>query len=105
VLDQPARPAPDWDPARPDPAASAAPWRLYNVGTGRPVGLDAFIGALESTLGRKAERRLLAMQPGDVPSTWADISDLAAAVGYRPATPLSEGVSRFVRWYRQYYGG
>lgn len=105
VLDQPARPAPDWDPARPDPAASAAPWRLYNVGTGRPVGLDAFIGALESTLGRKAKRRLLAMQPGDVPSTWADISDLAAAVGYRPATPLSEGVSRFVRWYRQYYGG
>ena len=104
VLDRPARPAPDWDPEQPDPAASAAPWRLYNVGNGQPVGLDAFIRALESALGRKAERRLLPMQPGDVPSTWADISDLAATVGYRPATPVTEGVNRFVQWYRQHYG-
>ena len=95
---------PHWNPADPDPATSNAPFRLYNIGNAAPVKLLEYVEALEDALGRKAERVLLPMQPGDVPDTSADVSELEAAVGYRPRTPVREGVGRFVDWYRSYYG-
>ena len=99
-----AAPDPDWNGARPDPATSSAPFRLYNIGNNEPVKLSAYIEALEEVLGRTAEKELLPLQPGDVPDTYADVSELVKAVGYRPATPVKEGVRRFVEWYRGYYG-
>ncbi|MGD0539611.1 MAG: NAD-dependent epimerase [Verrucomicrobiota bacterium] len=97
------QPDPDWSGDRPDPGTSAAPYRLYNIGNNRPVELMQLIEVLEAALGRKAEKRFLPMQPGDVPATYADIDDLARDVGFRPATPIEEGVARFVAWYRQFY--
>ncbi len=99
-------PAPDtaWDAARPDPATSAAPYRIYNIGNHTPVELMRFIEILEGCLGRRAEKRLLPMQPGDVEATCADVDDLMRDVGFRPATPIEEGIRRFVAWYRDYYG-
>ena len=102
--DQPAAPDPGFDPADPDPGTSAAPFRIYNIGNGAPVALADFIAALEQALGREALHELLPLQPGDVPDTWADSSRLAEAVNWRPATPVAEGVRRFVAWYRDYYG-
>ncbi len=99
-----ARPNPAWDGDRPDPASSRAPFRIYNIGNSQPVRLGAYIEALEAALGRKAERELLPLQPGDVPDTYADVSDLASELGYRPATPVTEGVRRFVDWYLEFYG-
>ncbi len=98
--------APDtaWSGAAPDPATSSAPFRIYNIGNSAPVQLTSYIDALERSLGRKAERELLPMQPGDVPDTFADVTDLEAAVGYRPSTSVEDGVARFVAWYRDYYG-
>ncbi len=98
-------PQPDarWSAADPDPACSSAPYRVYNIGNNRPVELLYVIDVLERCLGRKAERRLLPMQPGDVPETYADIDDLVKDVGFRPAISLEEGVARFVEWYRNYY--
>lgn len=95
---------PGWDGDRPDPASSRAPFRIYNIGNKSPVSLNDFIGALESALGRKAERQLLPMQPGDVPDTFADVGDLASELGYRPSVPVGEGVRRFVEWYLEFYG-
>ncbi len=102
--DTPAAPNPAWDSDRPDPASSSAPWRIFNIGNNAPVKLVDFVDALEQALGRKAEREYLPLQPGDVPDTYADSSALEQAVGYRPATPVGEGVQRFVEWYRSYYG-
>ena len=99
-----AAPDPDWDGARPDPATSRAPFRLYNIGNSRPVLLTDYIAALEQALGRTAERELLPMQPGDVPDTHADVADLATVLGYRPQVTVEEGVRRFVDWYLSYYG-
>jgi UDP-glucuronate 4-epimerase len=93
-----------WRGHAPDPATSFAPWRIYNIGNGRPVDLLEFITVLERHLGRKARRKLLSMQPGDVPETCADVDDLMADAGFRPQTPLEEGISRYVRWFRSYYG-
>jgi len=95
---------PAWDPAAPDPGTSDAPFRIYNIGNGAPVAILDFIAALERALGRTAIREPLPLQPGDVPDTWADCDRLAAAVGWRPATPVGEGVDRFAAWYRDYYG-
>jgi UDP-glucuronate 4-epimerase len=89
---------------QPDPATSYAPYRLYNIGNNRPVKLTVFIELLEQALGRKAMKRLLPMQPGDVPATYADIERLRRAVGFVPSTPLEEGIARYVAWYREYYG-
>ncbi len=98
-------PAPVPDAPDDDPAISAtAPFRLFNIGNSRPVDLMRYIELLETHLGRKAEMRMLPMQPGDVAATWADIDDLATAVGYRPSTPVETGVARFVDWYKAYYG-
>jgi UDP-glucuronate 4-epimerase len=92
-----------WDSDRPDPGTSKAPYRLYNIGNARPVDLMRYIELLEQRLGRKAEKNLLPLQQGDVPDTWADVEDLVTDVGYRPATPVEVGVSRFVDWYLDYH--
>ena len=95
---------PDWSGERPDPATSGvAPYRLYNIGNEQPVELLRYIEVLEACLGRKAVMEMLPLQPGDVPDTEADVSDLIANVGYRPVVPVEAGVANFVRWYREYY--
>lgn len=104
ALDRIATADPGWNPEAPDPARSRGPFRLYNIGNSRPVELMHYIEVLEQCLGRKAEKNLLPMQPGDVPDTYADVEDLAADVGYRPATPVETGVARFVDWYLDYHG-
>ena len=96
-------PDPAWTGDAPDPATSAAPYRLYNIGNHSPVPLLTLIDLLEKKLGKKAERRLLPMQPGDVPATFADVDDLIEDVGFKPATPIDEGIGKFVDWYRNYY--
>lgn len=101
--DHVATPDPAWDSNAPDPATSTAPYRLYNIGNNQPVELMRYIRVLEECLGREADKRLLPMQQGDVPDTWADAEDLVQAVGYRPETPVEVGVRRFVDWYRDYY--
>ncbi|WP_044563302.1 NAD-dependent epimerase [Azospirillum sp. B4] len=104
LLDRPPAPDAAWDAARPDPASSgAAPYRLYNVGSDRPVELMRYVRLLEEKLGMTADIRLLPIQPGDVPATWADIDDLARDIGYAPATPVEVGVERFVAWFREYH--
>jgi len=103
VLDRPAQGNPEWDGAAPDAASSKAPWRLYNIGNHQPVGLLDYIATIERVLGKTAIKNMLPMQPGDVPDTYADIDDLVAAFGYRPATTLEDGIGRFLAWYRDYY--
>lgn len=103
-LDRIAAPQADWDSDNPDPGTSSAPYRVYNIGNQQPVELIRYIEVLEDCLGKKAEKNLVPLQPGDVPDTWADVEDLARDVGYRPATPIEEGVRRFVDWYLDYYG-
>jgi UDP-glucuronate 4-epimerase len=97
-------PNPQWDGGRPDPGSSTAPYRLYNIGNSEPVDLMHVIATLEAALGRKAQLELLPMQPGDVPETYADVADLARDVGFKPATPIEDGIARFVTWYRGFYG-
>jgi len=104
ALDRPAQPDPSWNSNDPDPATSRAPFRLYNIGNHQPVELMRYIEVIEECLGRKAEKNFLPMQLGDVPETFADITDLVSDVGYRPATPVEVGVRRFVDWYCEYYG-
>ncbi len=103
VSDQIAGPDSNWQSGAPDPATSNAPFRIYNIGNSAPIKLNTYIEAIEQELGLKAERELLPLQKGDVPDTYADVSELAAAVNYKPATAVAEGVARFVRWYRDYY--
>ncbi len=103
VIDQPAQANPDWSSENPDPATSFAPYRLYNIGSNNPVHLLAFIEMLEKCLGKQAIKNLLPMQPGDVPDTCADISELERDLGYKPATSLEDGVRRFVEWYKDFY--
>jgi UDP-glucuronate 4-epimerase len=93
-----------WDGNAPDPASSGvAPYRIYNIGNEQPVELLRYIEVLEQCLGRKARMEMLPLQAGDVPDTEADMSALAAAVGYSPSVPVEQGVANFVRWYRDYY--
>jgi UDP-glucuronate 4-epimerase len=103
VSDKIAEPDGAWRASAPDPATSNASFRIYNIGNNSPVKLEAYIEAAERELGRKAEKELLPLQKGDVPDTYADVSELAAAVNYRPATPVADGVAHFVQWYRDYY--
>ena len=103
VLDSVPQPNPEWSGQAPDPGTSSAPYRLYNIGNNQPVGLLDFITMLEECLGRTAKKNFQPLQAGDVPETYADVDDLARAVGFRPATPLREGIARFVEWYRAYY--
>ncbi|HSQ79165.1 MAG TPA: NAD-dependent epimerase [Candidatus Bathyarchaeia archaeon] len=99
ILDRPPAGDPDWTGRDPDPSRSRAPYRVYNIGNGRPVGLTELIAAIETSLGRKAEVVLRPMQPGDVPVTWADTSDIVKDFGFRPSTPVGTGIARFTEWY------
>jgi UDP-glucuronate 4-epimerase len=101
--DQISTPNPDWDSNRPDPATSNAPFRLFNIGNNSPVKLGEYVSAIEEALGMRAIKELLPLQPGDVPDTFADVSELVSQVGYQPATPVKEGVANFVHWYRDYF--
>lgn len=101
--DQPAAPALQWNSREPDPAISSAPFRIFNIANSTPVRLDDFIAAIECALGKKAVKELLPLQPGDVPDTFADVSDLTKAVGYAPTTSVADGIARLVSWYRAYY--
>jgi UDP-glucuronate 4-epimerase len=102
--EQAAEPSQQWSGDHPDPATSTAPYRIYNIGNNQPVELGRFIDIIESCLGRRAIRNLVPLQAGDVLATFADIDALESAVGFRPETTIETGISRFVDWYRQYYG-
>jgi UDP-glucuronate 4-epimerase len=104
TADRIAAPDPNWSGDRPDPAASFAPYRVYNIGNNQPVELMRLIETLEHSLGEKAVKNLLPMQPGDVPATYADVEDLTRDVGFKPSTPIEAGVEQFVKWYRGYHG-
>src|SRR5258708_746060 len=101
--EQTAPPNPEWSGARPDPATSRGPYRLYNIGNNNPVELMYLIETLEKALGKEAEKNMLPMQPGDVPATYADVEALIQDVGFKPATPIETGVKQFVAWYRAFY--
>jgi UDP-glucuronate 4-epimerase len=103
AVDHVACPDPNWSSEAPNPSTSRAPYRIYNIGNQRPVELLRYIEVLEQCLGRKAQMNLLPLQAGDVPDTVADVESLTRDVGYRPGTPVEEGVRRFVEWYREYY--
>ena len=101
--DTPATADPDWNADAPAPGSSSAPWRIYNIGNNRPVKLMHLIETLEASLGRAALKEFLPLQPGDVPSTFADIDRLTQVSGFRPSTSIEDGVAHFVSWYRNFY--
>ena len=103
VLDNIATPNPDWDSDQPDPGTSRQPYRLYNIGNSNPVELNHYIEVIEECLGKKAEKNLLPLQPGDVPDTFADVQALVDDTGYKPDTSIEVGVARFVEWYLEFY--
>lgn len=103
VLLVPAKSDLDWDGLSPNPSTSNGPWKVYNVGSGNPIGLDQYVEALEKSLNIKATKKLAPMQPGDLPETYADISDLKDKIQYQPNTQIQYGVDQFVSWYKQYY--
>ena len=103
VLDKPANSNPNWSGTNPDSATSMAPWRVYNIGNNNPVELMDYIAALEKALGKKAKMDMLPLQPGDVPDTYADVTDLVEQLEYKPSTPIDKGIEDFVVWYRNYF--
>ena len=103
TLDHPATPNQTWSGDRPDPGTSSAPARIYNIGNHQPVELLRFIEVLEQAIGKQAKKKLLPIQPGDVPATYADIEDLSRDVGFKPVTPIEVGIPRFIEWYREFY--
>ena len=102
--DKVAEPNGSWSGDQPDPATSAAPYRVYNIGNNNPVGLMQFIACIEKAVGREAKKNFLPIQPGDVPKTYANVDALVDDVGFKPSTPIEVGIPRFVEWYRRYYG-
>ena len=103
VLDKPSEPNSSWNGDNPDSATSYAPWRIYNIGNNNPVELNDYIAALENALGKKASKKLLPLQPGDVPDTYANIDDLIKDFSYKPVTKLEDGMAKFVEWFKSYY--
>jgi UDP-glucuronate 4-epimerase len=103
IIDKPATSNQQWSGDNPDPGSSLAPWKLYNIGNNRPVDLMDYIGAIEKTLGMKAIKDLLPLQPGDVPDTYADVTDLVNDFNYKPSMRVEDGVGNFVEWYKKYY--
>lgn len=104
LVSRPPVPDPAWSSDAPDPGTSRAPWRVYNIGNSTPVEITHVVRLIEEASGKRAIRELLPMQPGDVPETYADTRALEHAVGFRPRTPISEGVARFVAWFREFAG-
>ena len=103
ATDKVASPNPEWSSDQPDPATSSAPYRLYNIGNHSPVQLMDYIACIEKAVGKTARKNMLPMQPGDVPATYADVTDLMRDVGFRPQTSIEDGISGFVAWYRDHY--
>lgn len=103
LMDRPPQADPQWSGDRPDPSTSAAPWKIYNIGNNHPEDLLHVVALLEKEFGRAAEKEMLPMQPGDVPATYADVDDLSRDVGFRPATKIEDGISRFAKWYRGHH--
>jgi len=103
TLDRPALPNANWEGNFPDPGTSLAPWRIYNIGNNQPVELLDYVNAIEEVLGIKAIKKLMPIQPGDVPDTHANVDDLIEDFDYKPATNIQDGIQRFVDWYRNYY--
>jgi UDP-glucuronate 4-epimerase len=103
VMNIVSKPDPDWSSQTPNPASSCAPYKLYNIGNNNPVPLMAFVDAIEQALGQKAKKEFLPLQPGDVPATYADVDDLIADTGFKPSTPIQEGINNFIAWYKGYY--
>lgn len=103
VLDTPSKSDKNWSGKNPNPKSSIAPYKIYNIGNSSPVMLMDFIGAIESALGKKAVKNFLPIQAGDVPATWADVSDLTMELDYKPSTKVEKGIQSFVAWYREYY--
>jgi UDP-glucuronate 4-epimerase len=103
AVDRIAQPDPNWDGAHPDPASSRAPYRIYNIGSNRPIDLMRYIEMLEASFGKRVEKIMLPLQVGDVADTVADVSELMGDLGYQPSTPIEVGVGKFVEWYRGYY--
>jgi len=103
VIDNPAKSNSEWSGMNPDPSSSIAPYRIYNIGNNSPISLMEFIEAIEASLGKKAIKNLMPIQPGDVPATYADVGDLADKLGYKPKTSVAEGISNFISWYREFY--
>jgi UDP-glucuronate 4-epimerase len=103
LMDRPPQGNPAWSGARPDPATSAAPWKIYNIGNNRPEELLRVVSLIEKEFGRTAVREMLPMQPGDVPATYADIEDLARDIGFTPSTTIEDGIARFASWFREYH--
>ena len=102
VLDKPAKSNPEWNGNNPDSGTSKSPWRVYNIGNNSPVDLLDYIAAVEDSLGIKADKTLLPLQPGDVPDTYANVDDLVREFNYRPSMSIKQGVENFVQWYREY---
>jgi UDP-glucuronate 4-epimerase len=103
LVDRPAIGNAKWSGETPDPGSSQAPWRVYNIGNNNPADITKVVAILEKEFGREAKKELLPMQAGDVPATYADVEDLMHEVGFHPSTPIEEGISRFVAWYRKYH--
>jgi UDP-glucuronate 4-epimerase len=103
LVERPPAPNPNWSGEAPDPGSSGAPWRVYNIGNNNPVELLEVVRLLERSIGKKAKRELLPMQPGDVPATFANVDDLMREVGFKPSTPVADGVARFIEWYCAYH--
>jgi UDP-glucuronate 4-epimerase len=105
LIDRPAQSDPQWSGDNPNPARSSAPWRIYNIGNNNPVEVLEVVKILEQAIGKKAIRELTPMQPGDVPATYADVDDLIREVGFKPSTPIAEGIGRFIVWFNDYQRG
>jgi UDP-glucuronate 4-epimerase len=105
ILDRPAPPNPDWSSEKPDSATSSAPWRVYNIGNNNPVNLTDYISSLEEALVKEAKREFLPIQPGDVPDTYADVTDLVKEFDYKPNTSVKDGIANFTSWFKEYYKG
>ncbi|WP_345974751.1 NAD-dependent epimerase [Sulfurimonas sp. HSL3-7] len=103
VMDSPAKSNPNWNGKKPDPSSSSAPYKIYNIGNNNPVKLMDFIEAIEKTVGKKIEKNLMPLQPGDVPATYANVDDLVEDLHYKPETPVQKGIDNFVAWYREFF--
>jgi UDP-glucuronate 4-epimerase len=102
LVDRPAAGDAKWSSDAPDPSRSSAPWRIYNIGNNNPVEVLDVVKLLEKAIGKKAVREMLPMQAGDVPATYADVDDLIRDVGFKPSTPIAEGINRFIAWHKEY---
>ncbi len=103
VINMPAKPNNNWDSDKPDPGSSRAPWRVYNIGNNRPVDLMEYISAIENALGMKAKINFLPLQPGDVPTTYADVNELIKDFNFKPKTDVKDGIEKFINWYKEFY--